>query len=102
MKQWQPVTVFWISESSGGRPEPFAGERYSTMAFFPNHQTGDSDESWSVDIRFDEAPSFQGNPCKGRVSFLVEAAPHRWLAPGTVFELLEGRRLTAIGLVGES
>jgi hypothetical protein len=27
--------------------------------------------------------------------FLVEAAPHRWLAPGTVFEMMAGARVAA-------
>lgn len=99
MRSTRPVTVFWISAAAGGRREPFGGDRYSTTAFFPSHEDASSREWWSVEVRFGTEHPRSENPWNGSASFLAEGAPQDWLAPGTVFELLEGRRLTAIAWV---
>lgn len=96
MKMFKPVKVYWTSPQAGGREEPFAGHRYSTVARFPEDSETWPDEAWSVVVDFQTPPSQQGNPSLGEASFLVEDAPEGRLRAGMVFELFEGRHMTAI------
>jgi hypothetical protein len=46
-------------------------------------------EGWSLVCRFDSSPRAQGNPTTAVVRFLVPAAPHAALQPGTRLQLFE-------------
>jgi hypothetical protein len=85
---------------SGGRPTPFVGERYSTIACFDGWpKPWEEGQHWSVVIDFDNQRSSNREPSDGSIRFLAESAPHETLTPGARFELYEGRRCTAIGEV---
>lgn len=89
-----PCRVYWTPREHGGRDEPFAGVWYSTSAKFPE-QTNWQVDGWSVVLEFETPPSEQGSPSIGKVSFLVDEAPDEWLFPGQIFEMYEGKRMTA-------
>jgi hypothetical protein len=96
MKMPKLVKVYWTSPQAGGRAEPFTGHRYSTVARFPEDAQTWPDEAWSIVVDFQTPPSQQGNPSLGEAGFLVDDAPEGRLRAGTVFELFEGHRMTAI------
>lgn len=93
------VRIEWKSVTQGGRAAPFVGMRYSTVARFPGDALPwESASAWSVVVEFDEATRSDSGDL-GTVRFLSENAPHDLLKAGTVFELYEGPRLTAVGTV---
>src|SRR2546427_509395 len=47
------------------------------------------DAGWSLMYRFDRPPREQGNPSMAVVRFMVDAAPHGRLTPGTSLHLFE-------------
>jgi len=92
------AVILWIPASRGGRsqvPSPMAG--YTAPARFdsdPQQKLG----SWSLRI-------FTGKKLKGnkvidaRVGFLADDAPGNLLQPRAKFQLLEGSRVVAKGVV---
>jgi len=85
MKKMVNVSVNWISTKLNKLPE---GLQYITVAKF-KEDINWQNESWSIEINFNEPPIKQGNPSKGIANFLVEAAPQDRLKSGEIFELYE-------------
>jgi hypothetical protein len=88
----------WLRREDGGRDEPPSGPDYSTVAKFPDQDVDWNREAWSLVIRYLEAPNLE-RMHKVTVRFLSDAAPAGLLAPGSRFELWEGRKLVARGVV---
>lgn len=95
-------TVFaklqWIPPAQGGRHAPPSGSRYSTVARFD--QQGDKwrEDAWSLVIEWTKSPDASLRH-HVHVRFLVEGAPEHLLAAGNRFELLEGARVIATGVI---
>jgi len=58
-------------------------------AWFPEDHGPPVREGWSLMCEFEVPPSDQGDPSTARVQFMVDAAPHERLAPGTSLRLFE-------------
>ena len=46
-------------------------------------------DAWSLECRFDEAPSIQGNPSAAHIRFMMPSAPHERLVAGATLYLYE-------------
>ena len=79
---------------------PPPGPNYSTVAKFSDQKTDWREEAWSLVIRFLAPPDPAGSH-RVAVRFLADEAPGEFLAPGCRFELMEGERLVARGVVLE-
>lgn len=91
--------ISWVPASKGGRQVPPAGPSYTTLVRFDDDKTWPN-SSWSLVVDF--ITSFQnGQYTVAKVHFLVEDAPHELLKEGGRFQLYEGRRMVATGLVRE-
>ena len=92
------MVLMWISPEAGGRDKPPDGLVYSTVArlYVPNVSAPVAD--WSVVIQFDTKP-VHGRPVHGWVRFLSPDAPQHLLSTGTIFELIEGKKVVAKGQV---
>lgn len=84
------VNVEWKGIKAAKLP---VGNQYITVAKFDKNWLK---ETWSIVLEFDEPPSSQGNPSKGWAHFLMPNAPINKLISGAVFELYEGKNITAI------
>jgi hypothetical protein len=90
--------IRWLRPEEGGRPTPPSGPVYSTVARFEQLAAQWPDEAWSVVISLQEPPDAEGRQTVA-IRMLVEAAPVGLLAPGSVFQLFEGRQCVASGEV---
>lgn len=91
MTDWQKARICWIPASAGGRKQPPAGPRYSTVARFDEE---DEQNEWSVIVEFEQRPDDRG--CvEGQIKFLIPEAPFYLLRPGKQFHLTEGARVVA-------
>jgi hypothetical protein len=91
--------VHWLSAADRGRRILPASLMYIGIGRFEEDGPSWPDGAWSVVCRFSEPPAEQGSPSTGRVSFLVEHAPHERLVPGRRFDLYEGpTRIAAVEL----
>lgn len=89
--------VHWILESSGGRRAVPGEGRYSTVARFEDDETWPH-VAWSVVIN--NIRSYRdGRLTYAEVKFLVDEAPAELLRQGSRFELLEGKKRVAKGVV---
>lgn len=83
---------------TGGRQNPPTGNTYSTVARFEDIKDGWPDEAWSIMLEFNEEPDEDGIHY-AEIHFLVENAPHEILYEGSKFDLFEGYKLVAKGIV---
>jgi hypothetical protein len=87
----------WVPFEKGGRRSAPPGPTYSTLVRFQEDK-GWPATAWSLSV--DYIRSYAGGQyLYARVSFLSPDAPSDLLHEGSRFELYEGRRLVAIGLV---
>jgi hypothetical protein len=88
----------WVPASRGGRkapPSQIAG--YSTVARFES-DPGWSKGAWS--LRIVDSSELRGSEAvEVRIMFVVPDAPHALLREGERFELLEGHKVVAKGVV---
>jgi hypothetical protein len=92
------VTLTWIEKPSD-RPLPRA-ERFSRPARF-SHQGEDwKKDAWSLSVVTEEAVDAE-NRQSATAKFLVDDAPHEWLAVGAQFTLFEGAFALADGVVDD-
>jgi len=97
MKKTVLAYLKWGNPEEGGRQLPPLGPTYSTVARFESQKELWSKEAWSLVIEFIEPPN--NALChRVRVNFLAEG-PEELLQPGSVFELMEGRKPVARGTV---
>jgi hypothetical protein len=93
------AVVYWVPTEAGGRrtlPQPGL---YSTVARFEDEETWPH-EAWSVVLDIDRFYR-GGRYAHGSIQFLSENAPQHLLHGGSRFELLEGKRRVAKGVVLE-
>ncbi len=91
----------WVPRSEGGRLAIPPGPRYVAVARFEAERSRWPDEAWSLVCEYLEAPDY-GRDHAVRVRFLADG-PERLLSVGSRFELMEGQRRVADGVVvGES
>jgi len=98
MRLERTARLTWLRQSEGGRPVPPPGPSYSTVAKFSAQKTDWRDEAWSLVIRFLEPPDRHGSH-RVAVRFLADEAPSDFLAEGCRFQLMEGERVVARGVV---
>ena len=89
--------VSWISPGKGGRQLPPTGLRYSTLVHFEDDDHW-PDQVWSLMLDFQRS-LHDGRYTVATIRFLSEAAPTHLLREGNRFELLEGRKRVAKGIV---
>jgi hypothetical protein len=90
--------ISWVPAAKGGRKQPPTGPTYTTVARFADDPKWPQ-EAWSLVVR---KLRTYGGGCLwfAEVGFLVpEHAPNELLRAGARFDLYEGRKLTATGLV---
>jgi hypothetical protein len=95
----QPVArIQWLRSGEGGRKQPPSGPTYTTVARF--EQQGDQwiNDAWSLVLDFMGVPD--EHFCHlAKVRFLAEGGPSAWLQEGSRFELMEGPKVVARGLI---
>ena len=97
MSNVQHAMISWISPQDGGRSRPPSGPTYSTLARFEEDRRW-PDESWSLWVEFEK--SFRDSRLLlAKVRFLVDEAPHCLLHEGSRFELYEGAKRVAKGVI---
>jgi hypothetical protein len=90
--------IQWLHSVEGGRKQPPSGPTYTTVARF--EQQGDQwiNDAWSLVLDFVGAPD--DDLCHlAKVRFLAEGAPSDWLREGSKFELMEGSKVVAKGII---
>jgi hypothetical protein len=91
--------IRWIPREQGGRQSPPTGPRYSTVARFEDERDKWPAEAWSLVAEFIHSYPPNGEVTLVEVRFLSDEAPAELLRPGVRFELCEGRRVVAKGVV---
>lgn len=98
--KWVPAEIVWLSFDDGGRRVPPSGEEppiyWAVIRFADCDKV--SNVSWSVNVRKIEAFE-RGYKWNAMIAFRVPEAPEAKLFPGARFELLEGPRCVAKGVV---
>ncbi len=104
MKKENPnflADIEWIPFANGGRRNPpkiAPAEHYMAPASVGNWNGNNArSANWTLvvyDTVFDNEYR-----CRAKVEYLVEDAPHDSLQPGIKFELYEGRKCVAKGLI---
>jgi len=90
--------IKWHASKICGRQKLPAGPRYSTAARFDDDIESWPNQAWSVVLEFLEPPSFDQEAC-AHISFLMPEAPLHLLDIGSRFDLMEGGRVVASGVV---
>jgi hypothetical protein len=91
--------IRWCPAEAGGRAAPPGGSRYVTVSSFDPPTPNWPEEAWSLVIE-PIGPRHFAPEGTCAVHFLArEAAPHHVLRRGTRFQLLEGKRVVADGVV---
>jgi hypothetical protein len=89
--------ISWVPRERGGRERLPSGPQYSTVARFEDDPRWPH-EAWSLVLEFER--SFNDGRCTlATVRFLAPSGPSDLLEQGNRFELLEGRRRVAKGVV---
>ena len=86
-----PVCVRWSDWKLGRLPK---NRKYSTVSKFK----GDNfrDDMWSVELTFDMETDPDCKEWFGRAGFLSLSGPYERLCQGAEFELIEGRKVSAV------
>jgi len=87
----------WVPFEKGGRKLRPSGPTYSTLVRFDEDDSWPA-ETWSLRMEFIRSYA-DGKYVYARVSFVSPDAPQGLLHEGSRFQLYEGRRLVATGLV---
>lgn len=91
--------IHWLRPEEGGRDSPPAGQEYSTAARFDALQERWPEEAWSVVVKILGPAGEDGFMTVGIRMLAGDEAPQELLAPGSRFELFEGRKCVARGTV---
>lgn len=97
MKKTARALVSWVPTAKGGRRTPFVGDSYTTVARFADDPAWPN-VAWTLVVK--RLRTFSGGRFWfAELQFLADEAPTELLKPGARFDLFEGRRLTATGLI---
>jgi hypothetical protein len=97
MKNPVKAYVSWVPAEKGGRRELPTGPLYSTLVRFDDDPHWPH-EAWSLIVRC-LTPFDDGRFWFSEVAFLVDEAPTHLLHQDARFQLYEGRRMTATGII---
>jgi hypothetical protein len=91
--------IRWLRADEGGRLQPPPSPRYSTVARF-EEQTEEQwkKEAWSLLVEF-TGPADESGQQVVAVRFLSENGPTKWLQRTSRFDLYEGEKKVAEGIV---
>jgi hypothetical protein len=89
--------ISWVPFEKGGRRSLPAGPTYSTLVRFDEDATWPT-QTWSLVVEFIRSYA-DGQYVYARVSFLSPDAPVELLHEASRFQLYEGRRLVATGVI---
>jgi hypothetical protein len=89
--------VHWLSPEERGKTGLPATLRYVGLSRFPDEESAQHHDMWSVELRFKQPPpeSTNGNISEATVQFWVREAPHERLHGGVRFGLFEGNQKVA-------
>jgi len=90
------AVIRWKSPEAGGRKSP-PGPHYRTVVHFASDPRWPQ-EAWTLTVT-PRWLSPGGEVMVADVKLLADTAPHHFLVPGAKFELLEGTRSVAAGVV---
>jgi len=94
MKKWMNALIIWIPFEEGGRRNPIGYEaKYCPIIRFPGIKT---EGVWSAEIFVQQT---NGNESAVNISYLVLEAPFELLVTGARFELFEGSKKVATGII---
>ena len=97
MKTWMEAHVSWIPFEKGGREKNLPqNAKYCPIIVFPN---GKAKGTWSAEILTNSIND--SNESIISISFLFPDAPFELLKPGAEFELYEGNKLVAKGMINK-
>lgn len=91
----------WLAPDEGGRRQPPGIVEYRGVSRFdadPNHHHG----FWDLVVRFEKFPTADDLNSIAFVSFFSPKAPQHFLHEGSTFEVMEGLKTVARGIVDES
>lgn len=91
------AVISWIPRSRGGRQSPPPGPVYIAPARFEDDLKWPH-EAWSLVVEF-QRTMHDGRYVFARIHFLVPEAPAELLQEGGRFELMEGHRRVAKGVI---
>ncbi len=96
--------VLWKSKAEGGRSKPPAGvgsPPYATVVrFIDTIEPWPPENAWSLVIEKINSESDEFN-WMANIRYLVDEAPHKELRPNREFELYEGGKVVATGIILE-
>ena len=92
------ATLDWHRADEGGRETIPSGKRYSTVARFEDAASDWPEVAWSIVLEKMEVVGGQRRMI-ATIRFLSSEAPQHLLRPGSRFELYEGRKCVAKGVV---
>ncbi len=96
---WMPASIDWLSYEQGGRRQPPSGEEPPVYwAVVKLLDSEPQSNSWSMYVR-KLASSEDGYSWNAAVKFRVEEAPHHLLKDKLRFELYEGAKRVATGMI---
>jgi hypothetical protein len=90
--------ITWFTPDQGGRSTLPSGLQYSTVGRFAAQGAEWEKNAWSLVVEFTEAPRFAPTHL-AQVKFLVPEGPAELLTSGNTFDLLEGSRVVATGVI---
>jgi hypothetical protein len=91
--------ISWVPRDKGGRLTFPSGPQYTTVVRFDEDQGWPAD-AWSLAVDYIRSYA-RGQYVYAKIHFLVPEAPHELLHEGSRFQLYEGRKIVATGLVRE-
>jgi hypothetical protein len=91
--------IEWMSAEQGGRSSgPPIGPDYAAPAKFLAHADAWILEAWDLLVHQVECVG-GSDKWLADVQFRVNEAPHEWIVPNAEFELYEGKRRVATGVI---
>lgn len=93
------AVILWLPRERGGRTTPPAGPGYTTVARFEDSRDRWPDEAWSMVVDFLKVFGDKSHATLCAVRFQSPQAPSELLTAGARFELCEGARVVAKGVV---
>lgn len=94
----QLARITWLTPSEGGRSTPPSGPRYCAPARFEGQPPGAEGANWSLVVEFLSRPS-NSTDWIAEVRWLVDEAPYELIRMGARFELYEGKKCVARGVI---
>jgi hypothetical protein len=90
--------ITWLTPEEGGRRHPPPGPRYSAPARFEGQTPGAEGANWSLVVDLVSRPP-GSTDWIAEVRYLVDEAPHELLRLGACFEVYEGKKCVARGVL---